>query len=73
MKITVTNLDYTTILNEDNEFRCPHENVEVESPCCSGYDCGCEGKYNVYCEDCRNEDLRDNEAELITESEVCYE
>lgn len=60
----------------DGEFRCPHLNVEVISPCCSsvgssGYiECGCGGKYSVYCPDCQNEDLRDYEINDIIEKEL---
>ena len=67
------------VMNEDGEFRCLHENVEVEPPCCSGRDCGCYGMYSVYCPDCDNEDLTEVEAQAIIDSyneppeDDCYE
>lgn len=69
--IKVKHLGYKTAMNEDGEFRCPHENVEIKKPCCSvrgssGYiECGCGGQYSVYCHDCKNEDLQEWEAQDI--------
>jgi len=62
-------------LNEDGEFRCPHYNVEIEPPCCSGRDiygntsCGCYGSYSVYCPDCSNEDLTESEVEALLDTD----
>ena len=62
-------------LTEDGEFRCPHYNVEITPPCCSGRDlegnvsCGCYGSYSVYCPDCRNDDLDEVDVERILDTE----
>lgn len=67
-KIKIIELGFTTVLNEDGEFRCPHEDIEYYDPCCSGYDsegmpdCDCGGSPSVYCNDCNNIDLTDDEA-----------
>ena len=56
------------VMNEDGEFRCPHENVEVE------YDRGGDGitepgpSWGVYCFDCHNEEMEDYEIDNILES-----
>lgn len=69
-KIVVRHEGYPVRLIDD-EWRCTHENVEVQAPCCSsrgssGYiECGCQGQYNVYCEDCQNDDMRDDDVERI--------
>jgi hypothetical protein len=73
MKITVTEDKYTkypVYLNEDGEFRCPHENAEVE------YDSGGDGitepgpSWSVYCTDCHNDDLTDYEADNLIEAHI---
>lgn len=70
MKIPVRFEGYPVHLIDD-EWRCLHENVEVEAPCCttrgsSGYiECGCGGQYSIYCNDCDNDDLRDYECDDI--------
>lgn len=52
------------VMNEDGEFRCPHESVEVE------YDRGGDGytepgpSWSVYCPDCQNEDMTDSEVDM---------
>lgn len=67
---------FTSYLNEDGEFKCPHENIEIEAPCCSGrdsygnIDCGCYGSYSVYCPDCHNEDLDQHEVDNIVEAHL---
>lgn len=54
---------------KNGEFRCPHDNIEVEKACCSsvsssGYiECGCGGQDSVYCYDCQNEDMTDKDME----------
>ena len=66
----------TYLMDEDGLFRCTHENAEVEPPCCSGRDseglpsCGCHGQYSVYCYDCNNDDMTDNDAENIIEGHI---
>lgn len=72
MEIVVRYEGYLTVMDEDGEFHCPHEGAEVEPPCCSGYSqglpsCGCGGMYGVYCYDCHNDDLTDNDIERILE------
>lgn len=61
-------------MDEDGYFRCIHDKVEVSSPCCSrtnGYiDCSCYGQYSVYCWDCGNQDLLDNEFNMFLETYV---
>lgn len=70
MKIQVRYEGYEVHLIND-EWRCAHNNVEVQAPCCrnigsSGYiECGCGGSYRVYCPDCKGEDMRDYEADDI--------
>lgn len=46
----------------DNTFYCEHENIEVEKPCCNGNNCDCYGLDSVYCEDCDNADLTEEQA-----------
>ena len=67
MKILVKHQDRVYRMNEDGEFKCAHENLEIEEPCCTGgatgyIECACGGQTSVYCPDCNNEDLSDNEA-----------
>lgn len=70
---------YPVYLNEDGEFRCPHEDVDIEPPCCSGRDseglpsCGCYGSYSVYCNDCHNDDMTQEDCDRIVESHVSDE
>ena len=70
---------FPVYLNEDGEFKCPHENVEIEAPCCSGrdkygnVDCGCYGSYSVYCPDCHNEDMDQHEVDNLVEAHLDYE
>lgn len=40
---------------------CTHENAEVMEPCCDGYECGCMGRWLVYCPDCKGKDMTDEE------------
>lgn len=55
-------------MNEDGEFRCPHDNVEVE------YDVGGDGitepgpSWSVYCYDCHNEDMTDSQIDDYIEA-----
>lgn len=63
---------YTAVKNEDGEWVCVHPNVEIEPPCCSSpepdtgyYACGCGGQYQVYCPDCKNDDMTDRQIEQI--------
>ena len=79
IEVKVDRYAYPVYLNEDGEFRCPHENVEIEAPCCSGrdkygnVDCGCYGSYSVYCPDCHNDDMERHEVDSIVESHLDYE
>lgn len=74
IEVKTDKYSYPVYLNEDGEFRCPHENVEIEAPCCSGRDseglisCGCYGSYSVYCPDCHNDDLEQHEVDSIVEN-----
>lgn len=60
--------DYAVVMNEDGEFRCPHENVEVEYE--QGGDGYTEpaGGWSVYCYDCHNDDMHDFEADNLVEA-----
>lgn len=55
-------------MNEDGEFRCPHDSVEVE------YDRGGDGRtepgpsWSVYCNDCHNDDMTDSEVDAFIDS-----
>lgn len=75
MQITVREISTTYHLTEDSEFKCSHQNLEIEPPCCSGFDsegllsCGCAGQYAVYCPDCRNEDMSQDEADKLLNEE----
>lgn len=59
----------------DGEWRCWHvidpSEVDVVPPCCSGFsriiECGCGGLYSVYCPDCQNDDMREEDIENIIE------
>lgn len=79
IEVKVDRYAYPVYLNEDGEFRCPHENVEIEAPCCSGrdkygnVDCGCYGSYSVYCPDCHNDDMEQHEVDSIVENYLDYE
>jgi len=76
-QIQVQYKGYPLYLTEDGEWRCFHAldpvNVEIEPPCCtspgsSGYiECGCGGRYGVYCPDCDNDDMSDSDIENIIE------
>ena len=77
MNITVKEIETSTLeMNEDWEFKCTHEFAEIEPPCCSGYDseglpsCGCHGQYSVYCYDCNNDDMTDNDVERIIDGSI---
>lgn len=72
--------DLYGIITEDGAFKCTHPNAEVEPPCCSGRDsegntsCGCYGQYSVYCNDCSNDDMTDQDVDdLLTQGEPDYE
>lgn len=68
ISIPVKGESITYVMDEDGEFRCPHDSVEVE------YDRGGDGytepgpSWSVYCYDCHNDDLTDSEAESYIES-----
>jgi len=73
MKIAVKEITSISVMNEDGEFFCPHLDVEIEEPCCSGRDsdglisCGCQGMFSVYCPDCGNKDMTQNQVDEILE------
>lgn len=82
MQITVVDKsqEITGIITEDGAFKCTHPNAEVEPPCCSGIDseglpsCGCHGQYGVYCYDCNNDDMTDDDVEsLLVQDEPDYD
>ena len=66
--IPVKGNSVTYIMNEDGEFMCPHESVEIE------YDRGGDGitepgpSWSVYCSDCHNDDMTDSEMQNILEA-----
>lgn len=69
-QIEVNHLTNVQIMNEDGEFKCAHINVDVQPPCCNGNtasDCGCHGSFSVYCYDCFNQDMTDDEANSFIE------
>ena len=70
MKIDIKQTGGTYLL-ENGEFKCQHDNIEIEPPCCTtpdsdtGYiSCACGGMTNVYCPDCDNSDLTGEEIEF---------
>ena len=72
--------DLYGIITEDGAFKCTHPDPEVEPPCCttrgsSGYfECGCGGMYSVYCNDCSNDDMTDQDVEnILDQGEPDYE
>lgn len=66
MVITVREQGSSASLTEDNEFKCNHDNPEITPPCCIiGRDCGCQGRYSVYCYDCNNDDMTDQDVDNI--------
>lgn len=75
MNINVKHEGYALYLTDDIEWRCWHvidaSNVEVEPPCCSAFiriiECGCGGMYSVYCPDCQNDDMSENDITNILE------
>ncbi len=63
MQIFVKEQGHLAVLNKDGEFKCPHEDVSIEKPCCNGNNCDCGGSYSVYCNDCGNEDITEEQIE----------
>lgn len=67
----VSKLDYF-----DGIFYCQHNDITIEEPCCSpfstgssGYiECGCGGNISIYCNDCDNKDLTDEQVNDIIEN-----
>lgn len=53
----------------DDRLYCEHWNAEVEPACCNGNNCGCTGLDSVYCSDCDNEDLTEEQAYELTINE----
>lgn len=72
MKVQITiktdRWSYPVYLNEDGEFRCPHEDPQID------YDIGGDGitepgpSWGVYCYTCHNDDMRDHEIDSILEN-----
>lgn len=62
MKIIVKDLSTTKKMYEDGAFRCAHEEINIEEPCCDGHDCGCYGLRSIYCVDCENTELTEQDA-----------
>lgn len=69
-RIPVVDRSYTTVMDENGEFHCPHEYVEIE------YDAGGDGRtepgscYSVYCPDCGNDDLTDKQVRQLIENHI---
>lgn len=70
MRIEVKQADFMAVMNEDGEFRCPHENVEFE------YDSGGDGitepgpSWSVHCNDCDDEDLTQTDINQLIEAHI---
>jgi hypothetical protein len=68
IKVSESRHSYPTHMNEDGEFRCLHEDVDIE------YDQGGDGiteplgGWTVYCNDCHNDDLQDHEIDGLLEA-----
>lgn len=66
-------------MDEDGNFRCVHNRVDILPPCCNGRDsegfltCMCMGLYSVLCMDCNNEDMMEYDADHILEREFGYD
>lgn len=49
-------------------LKCPHDNVQIIQACCTtvgesgNIECGCAGLDRIYCEDCDNQDMTEEEA-----------
>ncbi len=72
--------DFYGIITEDGELKCTHPDAEIERACCSGTDsegnisCGCHGQDSVYCSDCNNDDMTDQDVEnILTPEEQDYD
>ena len=75
MKVKINYQPRTYLLTEDNYFKCAHEGLEIDPPCCSGFsngliDCACLGQYSVYCFDCKGEDLDDWEVDQLIQEAI---
>ncbi len=72
MKIVVAQDPYTyaVYLDEDGEFHCPHDNIDVE------YDRGGDGRtepgpsWSVYCNDCHNDDMADSQVDGLVDAYI---
>ena len=69
MTVVVRHIETPTyVMNEDGDFRCPHEDVTIE------YEQGGDGiteprgGWTVDCNDCQNEDLEDWEIDGLLEA-----
>jgi hypothetical protein len=65
MKVINVRIDDAEYVLKDDRFVCAHVNVDVEPPCCNGNNCDCRGLDSVYCEDCKNEDLTEDQVQEI--------
>lgn len=79
IKVKIDIYSYPLHLTEDNEWRCWHvidsSEVEVEPPCCTGFEqgvpsCGCGGCYSVYCYDCHNDDMTEDDVINIIDGRI---
>lgn len=66
--VKVDRYSYPVLMDEDGNFRCPHEDVDIE------YDRGGDGwtepgpSWSVYCNDCHNDDMSQDEVDSIVEN-----
>lgn len=68
MKVLVKQEGFAAVMDEDGEFRCPHDDVDVEyDPGGPGY-LDPPGGYSVHCNDCDDEDLHQNDVDNIIDS-----
>lgn len=65
MQILVRDAPTTYRMDGNGVFRCGHDKAVVEPPCCTGELCACKGVYQVYCPDCRNADVTEEDVEEI--------
>ena len=67
-QITIIANEAIYTMDEDGLFTCEHLNTEIQEPCCNGSACLCRGLQGVYCYDCNNEDMTEQQAiELLGE------
>lgn len=70
MKIKVRYFGYLTIMDEDGNFGCPHEELEFS------YDEGGDGitepgaSWGVFCWECQNDDMSQNDVDRLIENHI---